>query len=381
MAVLADKHQSAVRAGAVAGPCLMSCVANEVSMKTILFSCLSLALLATSCSPGNPSARIGAAAPALQIAHWVRGEPIDLAAVRGQRVVVVEFWATWCPPCKVSVPLLTKIQSKFEKELVIVGVTAPDFRGNSPEAIRKFVKGQGKDMAYHVAIDKAEATTNAYMLAAQVMGIPHAFLVGRDGRIAWSGSPLDPALEDTIAQVVAGTYDVRAAKIDAELQRRLPGVIRALQMGEPSVAWDGLIDILKLDPGNETALDILTSVHADHIRDTQAFRKWARAFISAHNKDATTMSRLTNALCRIGDLTMRTPDLALEAGRYAYEAAKGDPHAIAAYARALSQVGEFERAIRLQKDALAAANGKDTEMLEDTLDYYNLCKQLQGSKD
>ncbi len=323
---------------------------------------------------------LGDPAPPLTITEWVQGDAIDIQKEKGKRVVLVEFWATWCPPCKVSVPLLTRLQDKFKKDLVIVGVTAPDFRGNSPEAVRKFVKGQGKEMAYHVAIDKAEATTNAYMLAAQVMGIPHAFLVDRDGRIAWIGSPLDPALEETISKVIAGTYDVRAAKIDAELQRRLPSVIRALQMGQPAAAWDGLIDILKLDPSNETALDILTAVHSDHIRDTQAFRSWARSYIAAHSANATTMYRLSDALCRIADLTMRAPDLALEAAKHAYSAGKNDPAAIAAYARALSEIGELERAITLQKDAVAAASGSDAEAYKSTLDYYNLCKQLQGSK-
>jgi len=63
-------------------------------------------------------------------------------------------------------------------------------------------------MAFTVAIDDRNKTTNAYLVAARVSGIPHSFLVGKDGRIIWHGSPLDPELLDIVPNILSGKYDI-----------------------------------------------------------------------------------------------------------------------------------------------------------------------------
>lgn len=321
---------------------------------------------------------IGDPAPPLTIAEWVRGDPIDLKANKGKKVHLIEFWAVWCPPCKVTIPRLTELQDKYKKDLVIIGVTSPDYRGNNPPAIRRFVKEQGDTMRYTVAIDKSDATTNAYMLAARAVGIPHAFLVDKEGTIVWQGSPLEPELPGVIGQVIAGKYDFRAAKLEAEVQGRLQGVFLALQVGQTGAAWDELIGILKLDPGNEIGLDILTRVYVDQVRDKKLFRSWADAHVTAHRNDAVAMTRLAEALFRISDLTMRMPDLALDVAGSAYDArSKSDWVAIAVYARAHFQIGDLDRAISVQEDAVAAADTAGRQASQEILDHYNLCKRLR----
>ena len=93
------------------------------------------------------------------------------------------------------------------------------------------------------------------------------------------------------------------------------------------------------------------------------------------------MQRLAMILCANPDMAKRTPDLALEAGRAGYNAAKGrEPAAMAAYAEALYQIGELDRAIQLQQEAISVAvDPQARNELQGVLDYYNLCKQLQAS--
>jgi thiol-disulfide isomerase/thioredoxin len=319
---------------------------------------------------------VGDKAPPLTIAEWVKGKPVDLGKDLG-RIYMVEFWATWCPPCKASVPRLTEFQKKFAKDLTIIGVTAPDDRGNTKSAVRRFVKEKGATMDYTVAVDKGESTTKAYMTAAGVMGIPHAFLVGRKGHILWQGSPLDPELDSVLAQIVKGSYDITKAKTQAEVLRRFQQLDFPAQMGQWSVVWDGLIGILKIDPGNTEALDILMQIYINETRDVKAFRHWASSHLASHRGDPKIMRTLATAMMNNGDLATRAPDLALEAARAAYEGSgKRDALTMAVYARSVYQVGNLDRAIELQKEALSIAEEDDRKVVQGVLDYYELCKKL-----
>ena len=106
-----------------------------------------VAALAAMIATGTPvlaDLKVGDPAPPLKIKDWMRGEAVNLAKEAAKKIHMVEFWATWCPPCKASVPLLTQYQKKYEKDLVIIGVTDPDPSRNSPTEIKQFIKEQEK---------------------------------------------------------------------------------------------------------------------------------------------------------------------------------------------------------------------------------------------
>ena len=127
------------------------------------------------------AASLGDTAAPLEIAEWIKGDAVDLAAVKGKKVVVVEFWATWCGPCKVSIPHLTEMQKKYENRgVVIIGVSDEE-----ASKVRPFVNEQGDKMNYTVAIDRNRATSAAYMEKYGQNGIPHAFVIDKEGRVVY----------------------------------------------------------------------------------------------------------------------------------------------------------------------------------------------------
>src|SRR5690242_11497781 len=79
------------------------------------------------CAPTALCLELGEQAPPLKIKKWVKGSSVDLAKNRGKKIYVLEFWATWCGPCKESIPHLTEMQQEHKKDgVVIIGVSDED---------------------------------------------------------------------------------------------------------------------------------------------------------------------------------------------------------------------------------------------------------------
>ena len=100
------------------------------------------------------AAKLGDPAAKLEISEWVKGKPVDLAKLKGKKVAVVEFWATWCPPCRTSIPHLTEMQKKYKKDVVFIGVSKEDAK-----TVKPFVEKYGDTMNYTVAVDKDGKTS------------------------------------------------------------------------------------------------------------------------------------------------------------------------------------------------------------------------------
>ena len=150
---------------------------------------------------------LGDPAPPLKIKEWVKGQPVNLKEAKGKNIVVVEFWATWCGPCKQSIPHLTELQKKFKDQgVVFIGIS-----DETTDKVKPFVEKMGKDMDYVVALDDDQATNKAYMQAFKVNGIPHAFIVDKAGAIVWSDHPM-AGMEEALEEIIAGKYDIEAAK-------------------------------------------------------------------------------------------------------------------------------------------------------------------------
>ncbi|MCL1894142.1 MAG: TlpA family protein disulfide reductase [Holophagaceae bacterium] len=154
-------------------------------------------------SQSKPSLKVGSNAPALQVSRWVKGEGPD--SLQAGKVYVVEFWATWCGPCRTTIPHLTELAHTYKDKVTFIGVSVWE-SGSGKEVEDKvdaFVKEMGNKMDYLVARDTASATmAGTWMAAAGQNGIPAAFIVNGKGKIAWIGHPMS-SMEKAIEKVLA----------------------------------------------------------------------------------------------------------------------------------------------------------------------------------
>jgi len=126
------------------------------------------------------------------------------------KLYVVEFWATWCGPCKASMPHLSKLQKEYgAKGVTIIGVTAKDPH-NSLEEVEAMVKDKGDTMGYTVAWDTDRKTYDTFMTAAGQHGIPCSYVIdGTSGKVVYIGHPM--YLEVPLEAIAAGKWDLDTA--------------------------------------------------------------------------------------------------------------------------------------------------------------------------
>ena len=122
-----------------------------------------------------PTSRISKSSPAPDFTlESLEGKNMRLSDLRG-KAVLLNFWATWCGPCKIETPWLVELQNKYGSQgLQVIGVAMDD---SGKEDIAKFAKDMGVN--YPVLLGK-EAVGNAY---GGVPALPESFFIGRDGKI------------------------------------------------------------------------------------------------------------------------------------------------------------------------------------------------------
>lgn len=135
----------------------------------------------------------GKAIPGFKVQKWLTPQPNP-----GNRLIAIDFWATWCNPCRASIPHLNEMHAKRGQDVLVVGI--------SDEAESAFNAGakkhglQPSQFSYSLAIDPAGTLKDKFFA---VKGIPHMAIISPDGVVRWQGHPMSLSEQDLDKLVAA----------------------------------------------------------------------------------------------------------------------------------------------------------------------------------
>lgn len=117
----------------------------------------------------------GSQAPNFELTDVRTNQPLSLAALRG-KPVFINFWGTWCPPCRTEMPEMQKMHEKYKGQVEIVGISMGP--RDEPDIVRGFINGRGYSWTF--VHDEAYDVAQRY----QVQSVPTSYFVNKDGSIS-----------------------------------------------------------------------------------------------------------------------------------------------------------------------------------------------------
>jgi thiol-disulfide isomerase/thioredoxin len=131
-----------------------------------------IAIMQISCiKPGTETLEVGSPAPNFKLRN-LEGREITLDQFKG-KVVLLDFWATWCGPCRMTMPLVERLQKEFPNNMVLLAINLQE----SASVVKDYVREQGINS--EVLLDEDGAVGSAYGAEA----IPLQVLIDKEGKL------------------------------------------------------------------------------------------------------------------------------------------------------------------------------------------------------
>lgn len=210
---------------------------------------------------------VGDKAPPLTVAECLIG---DEPTIGDSKVVVVEFWATWCQPYVAIMAQRTELQQRFKDRVQIIAITA-----EPKPTLSRFLESEGdygrkreEVFDFAVAIDKDDATSDRYVQGSGAPRLPVSFIIGEDGKIEWMGDPA--GLSQVLQSVLEGAWDREAYRLLlAGERRKIQQLAKDRQRIEEAARekdWDAAFEILDKIIADHPGLPEPMMVKATYLR-------------------------------------------------------------------------------------------------------------------
>jgi thiol-disulfide isomerase/thioredoxin len=161
---------------------------KNIKLRVVFLIAIVLILLSVGCEPYAPTegALVGRAAPQFTLKD-LDGRDVSLQQYRG-KIVMLDFWATWCGPCRVSMPILEKIRDQYAGKLVLLAVNLQE----SKDVVKEYVLSQ--NLGSKVLLDRDASVGGLY----GVIGIPTQVLIDQEGTVKFMESGVGPGMDSKI---------------------------------------------------------------------------------------------------------------------------------------------------------------------------------------
>jgi thiol-disulfide isomerase/thioredoxin len=361
-------------------------------MRIRVLAGLAVALAALAPVASADELSVGDKAPPLSVDKWVKGEPVE--GFEPGKTYVVEFWATWCGPCRVSIPHLTELQKKYKDKASFIGVSVWE---DDPSGVEPFVKDMGEKMDYRVATDKIPAgksandgaMAQAWMQSAGENGIPTAFIV-TNGRIAWIGHPM--SMDEPLEKVVSGDWDIEKAASERKAakarEKKVSALIGKLQnAGSAKEAAALLPEIESLMAEDEQLAEQLGMLRFNLLLASNPDKAAAYAEQLAGKQFADNAMMLNNVAWMLIDPdagrepTEKAAKTSLILAKKAVELAGDEPGHLDTLALAYYRTGDTAKALEVQEKAVRLAGDDVDAAMKDRLEMYRKAAKDGGKSE